>query len=433
MNNSDDSLKISALGLFIWLLVATFFLYEFFLRTFVGSLSHQIIPALHLNVETFAIIGSAYYLAYGIMQVPVGILTDKFGVKKLIIFAVLICAGATFLFAHSHGFMLAFLSRILMGFGSSFAFVCLLVTAMNWFPQKNFAFFVGASQFIGTMGPVLAGGPLVSFISTSHLSWRTALDIVSLFGVGLAVIFLLFMKNKSKTNKNTLVYIKRKSSLTQSLKHLLSSKQVWLIAIYSGTSYAAVALLGAIWGTAFLQTRGLSQTYAAYMVSLAWIGYAVGCPLVGALSDAIKRRKSSLVLCSLLGVFVTSGIIFLKFHHDWVYGILFFLLGIAGSGQNIGFATISEQASPENRASALGLNNAALIFFDSVLPPLVGFFIYASAGQAASHQIKLLMPENFMLGFSLMPILYAVGMLIALFFIKETYCKPQKEIIIISG
>ena len=112
-------------GLIIWMIAAFFFLYEFFLRTFVGSVAHQIIPQLHLTVEKFALIGSAYYIAYGVMQIPVGILVDKFGVKRVMLFATLMCVFATFLFSHATDFAFAFVSRFLMGFGSSFAFVCL--------------------------------------------------------------------------------------------------------------------------------------------------------------------------------------------------------------------------------------------------------------------------------------------------------------------
>lgn len=174
--------KITFLGTFIWLIAAAFFMYEFFLRTFVGSLAHQIIPQLHLDLETFAIIGSAYYLAYALMQVPTGLLIDRFGVKKIMIIATATCAVSGILFSLSDGFFMAFISRVLMGIGSSFAFICLLVIAYNCFPKKNFGFFAGASQFFGTMGPILAGGPLVYILSKHHGDWRTLIFSVGIFG-----------------------------------------------------------------------------------------------------------------------------------------------------------------------------------------------------------------------------------------------------------
>ena len=106
---------VTKLGLIIWLLAALFFLYEFFLRTFIGSIAHQLIPDLHLSAEQFAILGSSYAVTYGIMQIPVGILIDKFGVRFNLAFAALICGLATILFTQIDSFHGALASRVLVG------------------------------------------------------------------------------------------------------------------------------------------------------------------------------------------------------------------------------------------------------------------------------------------------------------------------------
>ncbi len=424
MSSSQPKSPVSALGLMIWGLAALFFLYEFFLRTFIGSVAHQVIPDLKLNAETYAMIGSAYYITYAIMQIPVGILADKFGVKIIMIFATLVCAGATFLFAHSTGFITALSSRLLMGFGSSFAFVCLLVVVVTWFPRKYFGFFAGTSQFIGTMGPLLAGGPLIAMMATHHETWRTALYQIGGFGIVLAVLILLIVKNKPRDSEQTLIFLKQEEPLKHRLLRLARNKQAWLVAFYSATGYVSIALLGAIWGTEYLQVRGLSQNIAADIISLAWLGYAIGCPLLGAFSDIAKRRKPTLIFCSIVGLVVTASIVYLPLQHaHWVYGVLFFGLGIASSGQNVGFATISEHVDLSTRATALGLNNGTIALFGAFIPPLASYFIYLSAGANAAN----LKPDNFIIGFSIMPILYVISLVISFFFIDETYCKPRKE------
>lgn len=422
-----DKQRITALGLIIWMLAALFFLYEFFLRTFVGSVAHQIIPDLKLNAETFSILGSAYYLAYGIMQIPVGILADKFGVKRIMIFASLVCAGATYLFAHASGFYIAIVGRLLMGFGSSFAFVCLLVIAVTWFPRKMFGFFAGASQFIGTMGPLLAGGPLIALMAAQHSSWRTALTEISIFGIVLALLILFIVRKKPRGGQATMIFLRSEESMKIRLGRLMRNRQAWWIALYSATNYVSLALLGAIWGTEYLQTRGLSQAHAAGMISLAWLGYAIGCPALGALSDIIKRRKPMLSLCAILGLCVTSLIVFLPLHQLFLYALLFFMLGIAASGQNIGFATITEHVNMATRATALGLNNGAIVLLSALLPPIVSYFINDSA-----HHQMMLTADNFIVGLSVMPILYGLALLNSLFMIKETFCKPQKQAIILE-
>lgn len=416
--------KITALSIIIWSLAALFFLYEFFLRTFVGTLAHQIIPDLHLNAETFSLLGTAYFLSYGIMQIPVGILCDKFGVKRIMVFATIICALATFLFAHSTGFTTAFISRLFMGFGSSFAFVALLVVALIWFPHRYFGFFAGTSQFIGTMGPLLAAGPLMTMITKLHETWRTALVSIGMFGLILTILIFFIVRNKPKPDTGELQYLLRPESLKLQLQRLLHNSQAWLIALYSAVVYVSIFLLAAIWGPDYLQARGLSQTAAAYIISISWVGYAIGCPLFGALSDTMHKRKPALIYCAIIGLVATNLIIFWPTASKLTYGIAFFLLGLAASGQNVGFAAISEHVDTRIKSTALGLNNAAITLFSAFLPILVGWLVSISADGSATN----LTPHNFLLGFTIMPILYMLGLIISLFWIKETYCKPQKGV-----
>ncbi len=420
--------KIKAFGIFIWAIAATFFLYEFFLRTFVGSIAHQLIYDLHLNIEKFTLIGSAYYLAYGLMQMPVGILADKFGVKKIMIFATLICALATFLFAHSHSFIQALLGRLFMGFGSSFAFVCLLVITSNWFPKRFFGFFAGASQFIGTMGPVLAGGPLITWLMDSHTSWRLALSSIGAFGIILALLSLFFVKNKPKNGQNTLLFLSKNESILVRLKHLFRTKQAWAVAVYSANIYVSIAVMAAVWGTDYLQAVGLSQKTAAYMISIAWIAYAIGCPGFGFFSDLIKRRKPFLILCALLGLSSMSLILYGHFSSKAVYELLFFMLGLAATGQNIGFAAIAEHTRPDIKASALGLNNGLITLSGAILPLAIGYLISISSG---SSNAQYLPRHSFVFGLSLLPATYLISLIISLFFFKETYCKTQKGLVIL--
>ncbi len=422
--------KIKAIGIFIWSIAAIFFLYEFFLRTFIGSIAQQLINDLHLSIAQFTLLGSAYYLAYGLMQVPVGILADKFGVKKIMIFAILICVLSTFLFAHSHRFTEALLGRFLIGLGSSFAFVCLLVIVSNWLPKHFFGFFAGASQFIGTMGPVLAGGPLISWLIDSHINWRVALIEIGVFGIILALLTLLFVKNKPRSGRDTLLFLSKNESIMIRLKRLFKTKQAWIVAIYSAAVYVSIAEMAAFWGTKYLQTVGLSQKSAAYMISVAWIAYAIGCPGLSFLSDLTKRRKPFLILCALLGLSSMSLILYVHFTSEAIYEVLFFMLGLAASGNNIGFVAIAEHTSPGNKASALGLNNGIIMLLDTLLPLLISYLISIANGSSNAHHISL---HAFIFGLSLLSIFYLLSLILSLFFFKETYCKPQKGLIFLKN
>ncbi len=420
------------LGVIIWFVAALFFLYEFFLRTFIGSIAHQVIPDLNLSIAQFSLLSMAYYIAYGAMQIPVGILTDQWGVKRIMMFATFMCALATCLFAHSFSFTSAFIGRLLMGFGSSFAFVCLLVIASTWFPKRYFAFFIGASQFIGTMGPVLAGGPFIVLLASVHESWRVILTFIGFAGFGLTVLTVLLVKNKPRGGEQAMLYLStgqsRSESIWSKLSRLLKSRQVWVIGLYSAAIYVAMAIMAAAWGTDYLESRGLTQANAASMISIAWIAYAIGCPLIGLLSDLSRRRKPWLIVCAVIGLIASSYIVFSHTPDQKLYILSFALLGFAATGQNVGFAAVVEQSDVNMKATALGFNNGMITGMSAVMLWLTSVLIsHASHGHA-----KHLLPHDFVVGLSLIPLMYLIAFGVAVFGLKETFCKSQKEMIILN-
>ncbi len=398
--------KISILGVVIWLIGAMFFLYEFFLRTFLGALGKQIIPALHLTASQFALIASAFYISYGLMQIPVSVIAERLGMKITMLMATLLCCISAYLFAHTNAFYSALLYRLLMGLGGGFAFICLLMITMTWFPRKYFALFIGLGQFIGTMGALCAGGPLANIVSEQDINWRTVFEFIALFGLLLFIMALFFMKN-SKKNKQQgrVIYLNNQESIWTKLKQLITSWQAWLVASYSACVFLAVAMLGAVWGTMFLQSLGFSQFNAASLVSFSWLGFAIGCPTLGIISDIFYRRRPIMIFCGILGFVSICLIVYVKLSSGFLYGLLFFILGVTSAGQSIGFAAITEHVKPELKSLALGLNSAFITLLAAAIPLVVGLLIQYSAGNISAKDYS---SDNFIFGFSILPILYLV-------------------------
>jgi len=427
-----DDRKVTFFGLFIWTLAALFFLYEFFLRTFIGTIADELIHSFHVTPVQLSIIGSAYYLTYSLMQIPVGLMTDRFGVRRLLMFATLTCVAGVFAFSFSHSFYMAVISRFLMGFGSSFGFICLLVLALNWFPQDNFGFFSGLSQFLGAIGPLIAGAPLVWVLQDAHDNWRLVLSGIGFFGVALAVFIAIFVRNHPKRLAYRTVFLERTDSLWQRLLRLLKNGQTWAIVFYSGFVYVSLVLLGAVWGTEYLEAKGFPQSTAAFIASLVWLGLAVGCPVFGFISDRIRRRKPIMVLCGGFGIFVSLAIIYWPAHHAFVFESLFFCLGVAGAGQSLAFATIAEHSERSLHATAMSLNNSMLMFFSTILVPAIGVIIEYSVHLSSGLTKTVYHPHDFVLGFLSMPLFYVVATLISMLGIKETYCRQQHELFKLS-
>lgn len=421
----NTSKTVPIAGLIVWICCLIFYLYEFFLRTFVGTVAESIIHDLSLSAEQFALMGSAYYFTYSLMQIPVGYITDRFGAKKVVILATLLCALSLFLFSNSNHFLLAFLSRFLMGLGSSFGFVTLLVVITNWFPARLYPVFIGLSQFIGTLGPLLAAGPLITLLKSLNLGWRATFIYISLFGVLFGFLMFFLFKNKPRDISKDSLVIERPKSLLFQMSTLFKNKQAWLIAFFSALSYESVDFLGAVWGTFYLQSRGLSYSLSGYTISIAWLGFATGCPLTTLLSQKLKRRKPILIILSLIGFASTFLMIFVQLNPIWLYQITFFFIGIAASALNLGITIIVEHVEISVKALALGFNNGLIILFGAIVPILTSFLIHLPKDTQPA-------PENFQKGFLVMPAMFLIAFFIACFFIRETFCRPQKQTIVLD-
>ncbi|MBC2602371.1 MFS transporter [Puniceicoccus vermicola] len=418
--------RIRLVGVFIWTIAAGFFLYEFFLRTVLSSVETPVMKSLGLNAETFSILGSCYYLTYGLMQIPVGIIVDRLGVKLTMVISTAICAGSAILFAVSQGFWMGLSARMLMGFGSSFAFITLLVIVREWFPRKYFGFFAGLSQFVGTLGPIFAGGPLVALLDDANMTWRTIIAVSGLLGFGLTLLSLLFVRGKKPDNPHEIQFLLPKTPLKEQVLTLLSNRQAWCVALYSALIYTSIATLGAMWGENVLEAKGLSDELAGDAASVLWIGYAIGCPVSGLISDCLKRRKIVLIGLAIVALLATASLQFFQSGGFLLFGTIFFMIGFAGGAQNVGFAMIVEKVSERLSATSMGLNNGLMLLFDTVNPIVFGFLVTLTLQNKSSTNFDA---ENFRYALTYIPILCLIALLVSIFCLKETYCKPQHGVV----
>jgi MFS family permease len=412
--------KISATGLLVWLSCALFFMYEFILRTIIGTFQPQIMADLSLTPFSFSLLSTTgYSLVYGLMQIPVGIISARIGLKKSLFMACLLCTVSTAGFALSNQFGVAMLCRIAMGFGSSFGFVSLLIAVYDWMPRKSIAFYIGISQFIGTMGPMMAAGPLHSLSQTSALGWRSIFCSMAAIGLMIALLVLLFVK-ENRLSSGKFIILTNPPAITKSLLNIMSQKQLWYIALFSAVVYFSVEYLSENIGVEFLVSKGLSSFFSSYMITCSWLGYAIGCPLLGFVSDKIQRRKPIMLASSLIALVSLVEIIYFPLGKT-ATALCFLLLGVSASGQSIGFAVIAEQCKKEHLGSVLGFNNAMISLLSATGAPLIGSILSSSAHM---HNYKEAM---------LVLVIFAlIGVLVSAFAIKETFCKSMRSNLVLS-
>ena len=169
-------------------LAAIFYCYEYYLRVAPSIMSAELKHAYNLSDAGLGILSAYYYYAYMPLQIPVGLLMDKFGARRVLTCACLLCVIGTLAFTHAEHLIQAQFGRFLIGFGSAFAFVGVLKISNTWLPAKLYAMMVGLCMLLGMFGAM--AGEMIMANLVQQIGWQKTLDSAMIFGIILMVFTL---------------------------------------------------------------------------------------------------------------------------------------------------------------------------------------------------------------------------------------------------
>ena len=376
----------------------------------------------NINTEHFSLLGSSFFISYALMQLPVGIIVYKYGVKRPLVISVFLCAFAVLGFSFSNNLISAVLFRFLMGVGSSFGFIALLSLAINWFSSKNFGFFSGLSQLLGSIGPLLAGAPLASIVTKSDNHWRIVFISLAVFGIFLAIIYAFLLQNKPRA-KNKIIFLEQPKKILESFAFLKKIQVIYII-IYTALIYVSMPIIGSYWGTLYLQTRKFSKPMAAFLSSLIWIGYCLAAPIIGKLSDKVRKRNPFIIASAAIGFIGSACLLYIPTNNTYFLATIFILIGISGAGQALSFVVITENVPKHSRTTMLGINNMILMLTGAIIPSIIGVLLQSDLPSKGVYT-----QVGFEKGLTVMPIIFIICFFLALFGIKETFCRSKYEVL----
>lgn len=194
MNHSFIARHKKTVGALIFVLATLFLSFEMILQVSPGIMTAQLMSEFHINAAVLGVISSFYFYSYALMQIPSGLLYDRFGPRMLITIATILCSLGALFFGLTHSVFLLATGRFLLGIGSAFAFVGALTVAARWFPPSVFALFVGLIQFIGAIGATCGIFPLSYVIN--DIGWRSMMTGLGYIGLVLAVFCAIFIRNR---------------------------------------------------------------------------------------------------------------------------------------------------------------------------------------------------------------------------------------------
>lgn len=418
---------------FVCGLGAIYYMYEYFLRISPSLMEGPLRDHFNLSATSYGVLSAFYYYAYVPMQVPVGVMMDRYGPRILLTFACLICVCGTFIFASTDEYYIAAVGRFLMGFGSAFAFVGVLKLATIWLPENHLGMVSGMAAALGTIGAMIGDNFLGSLVIS--VGWQKTLIWTGFIGLGLTVILWIGIKDsQGKASHTGTINTFNKS--WADLLIILKNKQIWINGLYGCLVYLPTTVFAELWGIPYLEhAHHLSQESADFANSILFLGFTLGAPLMGWISDRIARRKLPMLFGAAGAAVVMMMVLYFPDLDASRINALMFLLGLLYSAQCLVFPVGRELSPQEAAGTAMATTNMLVMLGAMFLQPLVGhlldFSLASHVSQAAMDVVsgdnlqKLYTADDYQFALSIIPL----GILIAgilTFFLKETHADANK-------
>lgn len=409
----------------IWLLSAIFMFYKYALEVSPSVMTSTLMSTFHISGIALGNLAACYFYAYLLLQIPAGLLLDKFGPRKVTTIAIVLCALGSLIFARSETLLMAGIGRFITGVGAAFAAVNCLKLIGNWFSSKQFAFMAGLMMTVAMLGAVGGQAPLSAFIA--RLDWRQAMEIIGIIGLIFGGIFWLVIRDRSPKHKKEKHIVSQKLSLFYSLKLILKKPQAWWLSLYSGFAFAPVMVFGGLWGVSFMESAfDLSNNMAAQNVSLIFIGFAVGAPVFGWFAEKLGRKKSVMFWGTLLSLISITSVIYVPNISNFSLTFLLFLFGFSISSFMLCFTMIREISSIALAATAIGFMNAFDALFGAFSDPFTGKLLDLWWDGQVVNGARVFSVDAYKAALLTIPI-YLVISLFLLIPIKETHESKASE------
>lgn len=420
MKNTDFYTK-SLLPFIVVGLSATFYLYEFCLRVIPSVLGYNIMHDMAINATLFSVISTSFYYGYIPMQIPIGMLCDRYGPKKLLVLSAALCSLSTLIFAYSSSIFVSSMSRCIIGMASASAFIAPLTLTNRWYDRKYFALITGIIQFLGCLGAVIGGTPIA--LLSAQLGWRPAIIWTGLIGIVLCILYFFFIQDNPKGSiQETPKHTNWHSEIVR-LKGVIRKRQNWYTALAGMSCWAGIAIFAELWGIPFLMDlQHISNAAAANETAFIWYGLAIASPIAGWWSDKIASRTKPLIVFAAIGFVSSSLLIYGNITNILTVDCLLFFFGASAAAQSITFGIISDNNEQDVISTAIGFNNMAVIS-GAVLQTVVGLVINAFWQGHLDNGVPIYTVTEFKYGFILIPCISLMLMFTGKFLIKETHCK----------
>lgn len=401
-----------------------FFFYEFMLLNSFNALNVPLIREFQISAERLGQLSANYFYANLCFLFPAGIILDRVSTRKVILLAMSTCVLSTFVFSYAPNIYVAMGARFVTGTGGAFCLLSCIRLASRWFPAPKMALVTGLIVTFAMMGGVVAQTPLT--LLTEAIGWRKAIFTIACSGTVMVLLIYAFVRDYPAgfVKPSFSTHDKQEISFWQSLRMSLGNLQTWLAGLYTSLLNLPIFILGAMWGSMYLQQiHGISRIETTYVTQMIFFGTVVGSPFVGWLSDRIGLRKLPMFVFGVLSLISMLLVIYVSGWSLPSLMMLFFAIGFFTSAQIISYPLIAESNPRALTGTSLGIAST-IIMGGGISQPFCGWLLERNWDHKIIDGVPVYSVSDFNSAMLVMPIAFVIG-LVCVLLLKETRCIPK--------
>jgi MFS family permease len=404
----------------VWGLAAAFYAYGFFQRVAPSVMVEDLMRDFALGGALLGSLSAVYFYAYAAVQIPVGVLLDRFGARRLLIVGTLLAAAGSALFALAPGLVLAVAGRAVVGAAVGFAFIATLKIVTVWFPPSRFGVMAGWTLTVGMIGGIAAQAPLGALVE--RVGWRPTMLAGGLLALALCIAIALRVTERPAGTiaSEPAGAAPAAGGPSGGLRATLRTGPIWLLALYAAGMSAPILALAGLWLVPYLvQAHGLGRAEAGALASLMLAAWAVGGPAAGWLADRVGRGGAMLggaaanAACLLALCLIAQPPLALVV-------MLAVVSGFAGGFMIVAYAETREVYGSARSATAMGVVNSATLLIGAALQSVIGLVLDAGWTGLERAGARLYLEPTYRAAFASLALVAACALLAALGLRRET-------------
>lgn len=374
----------------VWIVASIFYAYQYILRVMPNIMLNDIMHQFSIDAATFGQFSGVYYIGYSLMHLPLGLMLDRFGPRKVMTACILLSVLGMLPLIFADHWIYPIAGRLLLGMGSSAAILGVFKIIRMTFSEERFPRMLSFSVTIGLIGAIYGGGP-VSYMRDTF-GYQAVIELFIATGIILSLVTYWIVPEMN---------ISSETPVLSDIKDVLSNGRVIWSCIFAGLMVGPLEGFADVWGSAFLkQVYGYEGALAASLPSMIFIGMCFGAPVLSLIAEKVGSYLATIIGA---GVLMTASFFAMLMWQlsPSLLSVCFVIIGVCCAYQILAIYQASTYVPEKVAGLTTAVANMIIMIFGYAFHTSIGGTINATGG--ASHSQALIY------GISVVPLALSVG------------------------